>query len=149
MEKLKDTSLLELFDHDIEYRGNILKINTVKDTLFQNSAFDEKETVSAMNSFYGEILAYKNKQLRKKEKEKACWMAVNRENAIENILSREEKQTEVGIISEYNNLQEYKEFDTVVNDLQYEIEYLEKAIWSVKSKSEHVKALLSLEAYTG
>lgn len=141
---------IKLAEMTVDFKGKSIVINPVIDTLFRKDSVIEKEEVSAMTSFYGAIYADQVRLLSRKELEKKQLESRYREDIINEIHDSGRKETiaavEAGFI---DRITEYPTLLHEIIDIQYNITVLEKTLYALKSKSEHVKELLKPEKLNG
>lgn len=133
------------FKLEVKYNGVEYEVNPVKDSMFVDSAEEEKKTISSKLAKYSLFHADAVRELDFLQKELDFIIAKEKPNAVSIATARAGKSTESLVDGIVKESAEYQSKASEVIQAKFKVNALEKCIWSLKTKADNITSSIRTE----
>ena len=136
-----------IFEVKMKYNGNEVTVNAVLDSAFIETAAEAKSLISSLIAYYGAIFAYQLKILSSRKRERAELYSSCRNTVEIDLIDKKYKVTEAAIQGGIDTHPDWRKKSIEIEEVEFNVKYLEQAIWALKTKADNVRESLKPESY--
>ena len=137
-----------LFELDLQYQTQKVKLNPVVDSAYLRSAEEEKQNISACIAYYGGVFAYQKKLLSIRKRERSEIYQKCREIVESTLSAKGSKTTESAIQAGVEAQPAYREKSIEIEDAEFNVNFLEQAMWALKTKADNIRESIKSDKFT-